>query len=104
MEVLIALWLLGVVVPVSMDALGNAFLAELRIYESASLVSSAEWWFSRVKLPANKADIDAAPKVDEHGKARFDWETENLGNGAIRVTLRVHGHLSRAPFTISRIF
>ena len=103
-EVLMALCVLGIVVPASLGALGNAFMAELRIHESAYMISAAEWWFSRLKFPMHSADIDAAPRVDKYGKARFDWDTENLDNGAIRVTLRVYGRFSAAPFTVSRIY
>jgi len=34
---------------------------------------------------------------------RFEWDTENLDNGAIRVTLRVYGRLSAPPLTVKRI-
>ena len=103
-EVLIALCVLGIVVPASLGALGNVLAADIKVRENAYMVSSAEWWFSRLTFPVHDADIDAAPRVDNRGKARFDWETENLQNGAIRVTLRVRGSLSASPFTVSRIF
>ena len=103
-EVLMALIVLGIVVPASLGALGSVLTAELKIHESAGMISSAEWWFSRLRHPVYGPDIDAAPRVDENGKARFDWDIENLDNGAIRVTLRVYGRLSASPFTVSRIF
>ena len=103
-EVLIALCVLGIAVPVLLGALGDAFVAELKIQENAYVMSSAEWWFARLTFPVHMAEIDAAPRTDENGKASFEWETENLDNGAIRVTLRVYGSLSEEPFTTSRIF
>ena len=103
-EVLIALCVLGMVVPASLGALGYVLAADLKIHENAYMVSSAEWWFGRLTFPVHEAGIDAAPRMDSHGKARFDWETEILHNGAIRVTLRVMGRLSGSPFTVSRIF
>ena len=103
-EVLMALIVLGIVVPASLGALGGVLTADLKVLESAYLISSAEWWFGRLTFPVSRDDVDAAPRADEHGKVRFDWETEGLHNGAIRVTLRVYGRLSRAPFTVSRIF
>ena len=103
-EVLIALCVLGIVVPASLGALGNVLAADLKFRESAYIVSSAEWWFSRLTFPVYEDDIDASPRMDNYGKARFDWETEKLHNGAIRVTLRVMGRLSGSPFTVSRIY
>ena len=103
-EVLIALCVLGIVVPASLGALGNVLAADLKVREKAYMVSSAEWWFSRLKPPVHEPDIDAAPRADNYGKARFDWETKNLHNGAIRVTLRVTGRSYGSPFTVSRIF
>ena len=103
-EVVIALCVLGIVVPASLGALGNVLMAELKVHENAYMMSSAEWWFGRLTFPVHEDDIDAAPRTDNYGKARFDWETEFLQNGAIRVTLRVTGPLSGSPFTVSRIF
>jgi len=102
-EVLIALCVLGIVVPASFSAFGNTFLAGLKVRENAYMISSAEWWFSRLPSPVDKTDIDAAPKVDERGRARFEWETEDLDNGAISVTLRVIASALGSPFTIRRI-
>ena len=103
-EVLMALCVLGIVVPASLGALGSVLMADLKVHESAYMVSSAEWWFSRLESPVRRAGIDAAPKVDGHSKIRFDWETEDLHNGAIRVTLRVHGRLSGSLLTVSRVY
>ena len=103
-EVLMALCVLGIVVPTSLGALGSVLMADLKVHESVGMVSSAEWWFSRLTFPVSMADIDAAPRTDRHGKVRFDWETEDLHNGAIRVTLRVYGRLPGPPFTVNRIF
>ena len=102
-EVLMALFVLGIVIPTSLGALGNTFMAELKVHESAYLISSAEWWFSRFTFAVSEADINAAPKVDMHGVTRFDWETENLDDGAIMVTLRVYGRLPGPPLTIKRV-
>ena len=103
-EALMSLLVLGIVVPTSLSALGNVLTANLKIREHAYMISSAEWWFGRLTFPVRKADIDAAPPVDEHEKVSFGWDTENLDNGAIRVTLRVYGRFSARPFTVSRIF
>ena len=103
-EALMALCVLGIVVPTSLGALGSVLMADLKVNESAQVMSSAEWWFNRLTFPAHKADINAAPRTDAHGKARFDWEIEDLHNGAILVTLRVYGRLPGPPFTVRRIF
>ena len=103
-EVLMALCVLGIVVPTSLGALGSVLMADMKVHESVYMVSSAEWWFSRLEFPVHRADIDAAPRIDEHSKIRFDWETEDLHNGAIRVTLRVHGRLSGSVLTVSRVY
>ncbi|MCL2009905.1 MAG: hypothetical protein FWG71_05090 [Synergistaceae bacterium] len=103
-EVLVALCVLGIVVPPALGALGGVLAAELKFHENARMISSAEWWFSRLTFPVYGHDIDAAPREDKYGKTRFEWDTENLENGAIRVTLRVHGRFSVLPFTVSRIF
>ena len=103
-EVLIALCVLGIIVPASLSALGDALVAELKIQENAGLVSSAEWWFSRLTYPARRADLDAAPRVDEYGKARFAWDIKDLENGAVQVTLRVYGRFQGSRFTVSRIY
>ena len=103
-EVLVALCVLGIVVPVSLDALGNAFMADFKVKENAYMISAAEWWFTNLPPMAHIADVDAAPRVDVHGRASFAWETENLGDGAFRVTLRVVGRFSKTPLTISRIY
>jgi len=103
-EVVMALCVLGVIVPASLGAFGTVFVTELRIHEHAYMMSSAEWWFSRLSFPVYMPDIDAAPRADRHGKVRFGWDTEKLDNGAIRVTLRVYGRLAVQPLTVSRIF
>ena len=103
-EVIMALCVLGIVVPVSLSALGDVLTANLKIHENVGMISSAEWWFSRLTPPVHRADIDAAPREDRHGKARFEWETENLHNGAMRVTLRVIGRLSGSVLTVSRVY
>ena len=103
-EVLVALCVLGIAVPASLDALGNAFVAEFRVHESAYMISAAEWWFARLSFPVHRPDIDASPRADEYGRARFEWTTEDLDNGAIRVTLRVYGRSSGMPFTVSRVY
>jgi len=108
-EVLIALCALGIIVPTSFGAFGNILTASLRVNERAYMISAAEWWFNRLTFPVHKSDIDAAPRVDRHGKARFDWDTEflhtgTLYNSPIQVTLRVYGRLPAPPFTVSRIF
>ena len=103
-EVLMALLVLGIVIPTSLGALGNVLTAELKIMDNACMISSAEWWFSRLTFPVSTGDIDTAPRTDRHGKVRFEWDTEGLDNGAVRVTLRVYGHLPAPPLTISRIF
>jgi len=103
-EVLITLCVLGIVVPASLSAFGNTFVAGLKVHENAYMISSAEWWFTSLPSPVGKADIDAAPRVDERGRTRFEWETEDLNNGAVRVTLRVTGRILGSSFTISRIY
>ena len=103
-EVLIALCVLGIVVPASLGALGGVLAADIKVREKVYMVSSAEWWFSRLKPPVHEPDIDTAPRVDNYGKTRFDWGTENLHNGAVRVTLRVTGRSSGSSLTVSRIF
>ena len=103
-EVLMALCVLGIVVPTSLSAFGNTFVAGLKIHENACLISSAEWWFASLQPPVGKADIDAAPRADERGRARFEWETEDLDNGAVRVTLRVIGSAFGSPLIVSRIY
>jgi hypothetical protein len=103
-EVMIALCVLGMTAPVALDALGAAFVAGLRVQENADMASSAEWWFNRLPYPVAQAGIDASPAFSEDGGTRFEWETEGLDNGAIRVTLRVYGPMSKAPFTMSRIY
>jgi len=99
-----ALFVLGIVVPTSLSAFGSVFMAELRIRENACMMSSAEWWFSGLAFPVRMADLDAAPRTDRHGRARFDWDAEELANGVIRVTLRVYGRIDARPFTVRRIF
>ena len=103
-EVLTALCVLGIIVPASLGALGSVLTANLKVRENAYMISAAEWWFGRLTFPVSKADIDAAPRIDEHEKASFDWDTENLDNGAILVKLRVYGLFSAPPFSVSRIF
>ena len=103
-EVLMALLVVAVVVPASLGALGTVLMAELKVHETTHLISAAEWWLNNLTHPVNEADINAAPRVDRYGKARFDWETENLHCGAIHVTLRVHGRLPGSLLTTSRIY
>ena len=103
-EVLIALCVLGVVVPTSLDALGNVFMMGLKIHEKVCVISAAEWWFTSLPLTVSRSDIAAAPREDDSGRVRFEWESEELGNDAIRVTLRATGKFSHTPFTISRIY
>jgi hypothetical protein len=98
---------LGLIIPPSLDALGAVFAAEMRIHERERKVSRAEWWFSRLEFPVSQAQIDAAPRTDESGATRFDWETETLPHqyNALRVTLHVsNGTGSDVPFTLTRIY
>ena len=103
-EVLMALCVLGIVVPAALGALGSVLTADLKVRENAYMISAAEWWFNRLTFPVHRADIDASPREDGYGKARFDWKTEKLHNGAILVTLRVMGRFPGSSFTVSRIF
>jgi len=103
-EVLIALCLLGIVLPASLETLGTVLMAELKMQEKTHMISSAEWWFNRLTHPVNMTKINAAPLVDRFEKVRFEWETEDLINGAIRVTLFVYGRLPGPPLTINRIY
>jgi type II secretory pathway component PulJ len=105
LEVLIALGVLGVIVPTSLDAFGTAFSAELRIHQRADKASYAEWWFNQLEFPVSPADIDAAPRRDALGKMRFEWETKPLANDALQVTLRVsNGSPADAVFTAIRVY
>ena len=103
-EILMALCVLGIVVPTSLGSLGNVLAAELKFHVNSYAISSAEWWFSRLTLPVSRAEIDAAPRMDRHGKVRFDWDSKDLNNGAISVTLRVYANYAAPIFTVSRIF
>ena len=99
-----SLFVLAIIMPASLGALGSVLMAGLKTQENAYMVSSAEWWFTRLAFPVCETGVDAAPRVDRHGKVQFDWDTEALTNGAVRVTLRVHGRMSDRPFTVVRIF
>jgi hypothetical protein len=104
-EILIALCVLGVIVPPSIEALGIAFATELRIHERARKAFYAEWWFNRLELPVSQSMIDAAPPMDESGTMYFSWETEVCEYDAIRITLHVsNGTESDVPFTVSRVY
>jgi len=102
-EVIMSLFVLAIIMPTSLGALGSVLMVGLKTQENAYLISSAEWWFTRMTFPVYIDDIDAAPRADRHGKIRFDWDTEGLENGAIRVTLRVYGRLAARPLTVVRI-
>jgi hypothetical protein len=104
-ETLIALGILGVVVPASLNAFGVIFLAEIRLRELTRKASGAEWWFSRLDLPVSQAGVDAMPREEERGKMRFSWETEKADHGALRVTLRVsNGAPGDVPFVMTRVY
>jgi hypothetical protein len=104
-EVLVALCVLGLVIPSSLEALGTVFSAEIRIHQWARKASYAEWWFDRLEVPVSQSVIDAAPRTNDSGAVRFDWETEFCEYGALRVTLHVsNGTGFDVPFTLSRIY
>ncbi|MDR1979457.1 MAG: hypothetical protein LBQ42_12050 [Synergistaceae bacterium] len=104
-EILVALGVLETVVLTSIEAFATAFTAELRIQEKANKASYAEWWFNRLGFPVSQADIDAAPRTDEYGKMRFDWDTTPGDHNTFYVTLRVsNGTGTDVPFTISRVY
>jgi len=103
-EVVISLFVLAIIMPASLGALGSVLMVGLKTHENAHMISSAEWWFTRLTFPVCVTDIDAAPRADRHDKVRFDWDTEALVNGAVRVTLRVYGNLAERPFTVVRVF
>jgi len=103
-EVVISLFVLAIIMPASLGALGSVLMVGLKTHENAYMISSAEWWFTRLTFPVCVTDVNASPRVDRHGKVRFDWNTEALVNGAVRVTLRVYGNLAERPLTVVRIF
>ncbi|MDR1623285.1 MAG: hypothetical protein LBS00_13040 [Synergistaceae bacterium] len=104
-EILVALSVLEVVVLTSIEAFGTVFAAELQIQERAHKASYAEWWFNRLELPVSRADIDAAPRTDEYGKMRFEWDAVPGNYDTFYVTLRVsNGSGTDTPFTISRVY
>ncbi|MDR2179892.1 MAG: hypothetical protein LBP21_06265 [Synergistaceae bacterium] len=104
-EVLVALGVLETVVLASIDAFGTAFVAELHIQERARKAACAEWWFNRLEPPVSQASVEKAPRADEYGKMRFEWETIPGGYNTLRVILRVsNGSGSDVPFIISRVY
>jgi hypothetical protein len=104
-EALIALSIVGFVVPASLSAMGAALVWEMKIHDSARRGLAAESWFNRLNFPLSPGEIDAMPRTDGSGGLRLNWETEPCGYGAFRVTLRIsNGAPDDVPFVESRIF
>jgi Tfp pilus assembly protein PilV len=104
-EVLVALCVLGLIIPSSLEAFGVAFAVELQLRERERKMAYAEWWFNRLEFPATRAQIDAAPRVDESGAIHFDWEVESREYDALQVILHVsNGTGIDVPFTMSRVY
>ena len=82
-EILIALDILAVVVPVSFGALSTVFTSELRLHQRAEKALCAEWWFNRLETPLSASGLSAAPQMDGRGKMRFSWEASPLEYGAL---------------------
>ena len=102
-EILIALGVLAVVVPVSLNAFGTVFTAEFRIHERVEKASCAEWWFNQLNFPVQATDLNKAPQC--YGKMNFTWEASSSAHDALRITLRVtNGEPSDVPFTESRVY
>jgi hypothetical protein len=101
-EVLIALSVLMVLIPVALGDFGTVFAAGARLQERAAKAAWAEWWFNRLESPASPGTVDAAPRGD--GQARFSWQVTPSAYGALRVTLSVtNGVAGDVPFTQSRV-
>ena len=104
-EILIALGILAVIVPVSLEAFSTVYTSELRLYERAEKASCAAWWFNRLELPLSPSGLDEAPRVDESGRMRFIWEMSPSEHGASRVTLFVtNGAPGDVPFKETRVY
>ena len=101
-EALTALTLLGMIVPVSLAAFETAFVAEFWIQERTDKAAHAEWWFNKLEIPVALETIGDAPRTDQHGKFRFDWDVESGDYGTIQITLRVLG--GESPYTETRIY
>jgi type II secretory pathway component PulJ len=104
-EILVALSVLEIVVLTAIEAFGMVFAAELKIQERARKAFYAEWWFNKLESPVSQAEVDAAPRTDEYGRMRFEWDTASGDYGTFRVTLRVlNGSGADVPFTMSRVY
>jgi hypothetical protein len=105
MELLIALSVLGAMIPALLGAFETVFLSGLQSNEYTNRISGAEWWFNRLETPARQADVDAMPRTDGSGKLRFRWETKMSEHGALHVTLSVSGGSETdAPFVTTRVY
>jgi hypothetical protein len=105
LEVLLALGILGAILPAAFSAFGAAFMSEMRIRETSRKAFGAEWWFNRLEIPVSAVALNAMPRADERGKMRFRWKTESDARGALRITLSVtNGAPGDAPFVMSRVF
>jgi hypothetical protein len=103
-EVLVALGILGTVIPASLGAFGVVFASEIRVGEVSRKAFGAEWWFNRLEFPVSPANLESMPRADESGRMRFSWETENEAYGAVRVTLSVSGETpGDVPFVTTRV-
>ncbi len=104
-EILVALLILGLLIPVSFGAFGSSFMIGLRTREYADKVAYAEWWFNRLECPVSPISIEAMPRSDFKGRMHFSWSTIAGDYGTVRVALSVsNGSKSDIPFVISRVY
>ncbi len=104
-EILVALLILGLVIPVSFGAFGSSFMIGFRMREYADKVAYAEWWFNRLECPVSQTAIEAMPRADSEGRMHFSWTAVGGDYGSIRVVLSVsNGSKSDNPFVISRVY
>ena len=102
-EVLMALGVLGLVIPASLNAFGTVFVAEIRIQARVEKTESADWWFNQLSFPVYIADLNNAPQ--SRGRMRFTWETSSGAHGALHITLHVSsGAPFDVPLTVSRVY
>ena len=102
-EILIALAVLGALIPVSLNAFATTFTAAVRIHERVEKAAGAEWWFNQLSFPTHISELNGAPR--RHGRMSFAWETRAGPHNTLHITLRVtNGSPSDVPFTESRFY
>ncbi|MBR1672579.1 MAG: hypothetical protein IJ702_06605 [Fretibacterium sp.] len=100
MEALMALVILGLILPLAFQSLWSGQEGLERLRRRDTCLYAAQWWFNR--LPRN-GSLSDMPRTTPGGDVLFTWESRS-GNAGRREVILTVSPLRGEPLTLARVF